>query len=251
MTSPGQNNAIGTRLRAARDRRHWNREALAFHSGVSWSAIAQIEAGRRTNLRPSTLAALAQALGVTIDYLVSGSAARPPMLDHRALLYDSEVAFLDGVSPFIAEAIAGSQPVLIVTTVANVGLVRAQLGSQAGQLEFADRSSLYDTPAGALSGYREFLEAKIETGAQWVRILGEPLWTARTDTEVRLWARYESLLNLVFSRAPVSLLCPYDQRAVDPQILQHALATHPLTQERGELAPNSDYADPGGFVLEP
>ena len=54
------------------ERLGWTREALAFHSGLSWSAIAQVESGRRTNLRPSTLAALSRPLGVSIDYLVDG-----------------------------------------------------------------------------------------------------------------------------------------------------------------------------------
>ncbi len=69
--------------------------------------------------------------------------------------------------------------------------------------------------------------------------------------EVRLWARYESLLNLTFSGSPVSLLCPYDRRSLGPEIVRHALATHPRTQERDALAPSADYADPSGFVLEP
>ena len=41
-------NGLDTRLKAARRRRGLNREALAFHSGVSWSAIAQ---SRRADAR--------------------------------------------------------------------------------------------------------------------------------------------------------------------------------------------------------
>src|ERR1700761_4783343 len=70
---------IGSRLRAARERLGLSREALAFHAGISWSAIAQVESGRRSQLRPSTLLALATALGLTIDYLVSGRYASTAM----------------------------------------------------------------------------------------------------------------------------------------------------------------------------
>ena len=55
---------LGESLKAARARAGWSREALAYHSGVSWSAIAQIESGRRNDVRLSSLSALAEALGV-------------------------------------------------------------------------------------------------------------------------------------------------------------------------------------------
>jgi transcriptional regulator with XRE-family HTH domain len=244
-------NRIGTRLRAARSRRDWSREALAFHSGVSWSAIAQIEAGRRTNLRPSTLAALARALGVTIDYLVTGSAASPPMGEHRALIYDSDEGFLAAAGPFLTDAIASSDPALVVTTEHNGQLVRDHLGPRAKEVEFADRSHWYSSPAETLTSYREFVNAKIQKGATWVRILGEASWAERTDSEARLWMRYESLVNLVFGAAPVSFLCPYDQRVVEPEIVERARETHPQTLERGSLASSAEYTNPGASILEP
>src|ERR687891_690171 len=88
---------IGARLRAARTRLGWTRETLAVHSGLSWSAIAQIESGRRRNVRPDTLAALATALGVTIDYLVNGGASSTVMFRHQALLYGADEEFVAGV----------------------------------------------------------------------------------------------------------------------------------------------------------
>src|ERR1700686_2883902 len=84
---------IGPRVRAARERLGWTREALAFHAGVSWSAIAQVESGRRTNLRPSTLLALSRPLGVSIDYLVEGGLSRPTMLGHSAFSYRTDDQF--------------------------------------------------------------------------------------------------------------------------------------------------------------
>jgi transcriptional regulator with XRE-family HTH domain len=249
--SPEQGSAIGARLRAARERRGWNREALAFHSGISWSAIAQIESGRRTNLRPSTLAALARPLEVTIDYLVSGWAPTPPILDHRALLYDSDEQFVDTVAPFLTDAMAASEPVLVVTSAANIELVRDRLGGETGELEFADRSTWYGSPAGALGSYRQFLSAKLEAGALWVRILGEPVWDGRSDLDVRLWTRYESLLNLALGSAPATFLCPYDTRAVDPEIVRHARTTHPRTYERDGIVASPEYLDPTRSVLEP
>ncbi|MGD0195929.1 MAG: helix-turn-helix transcriptional regulator, partial [Candidatus Dormibacteria bacterium] len=57
-------------LQSARERRGWSRETLAHRSGLSWAAIAQIESGRRREVRASTLLALSSALGVSVDYLL-------------------------------------------------------------------------------------------------------------------------------------------------------------------------------------
>ena len=65
MTSTSK---IGDSLKAARTRLGWTRETLAHHSGISWSAISQIESGRRRDVRLGTLSALAEALGVSVDY---------------------------------------------------------------------------------------------------------------------------------------------------------------------------------------
>src|ERR1700731_2892546 len=93
--------ALGSRVRAARERRGWTREALAFHSGLSWSAIAQVESGRRSNVRPGTLAALSRPLGVSIDYLVRGSQSRLTMLEHSAFPYRSDDQFRTTMGPFL------------------------------------------------------------------------------------------------------------------------------------------------------
>src|SRR3984893_10169340 len=96
MTADGEGSAsdgIGHRVRAARERLGWTREALAFHAGISWSAIAQVESGRRRNLRPSTLAALSRPLRVSIDYLVDGGQSPATMLEHSAFPYRADDEF--------------------------------------------------------------------------------------------------------------------------------------------------------------
>lgn len=240
---------IGPRLKAARERLRWSREALAFHSGISWSAITQVESGRRTNVRPNTLSALANALGVTIDYLVRGGAS-PPLFQHRALLYDTSEAFLDTAQPFLEQAIGHSGPVLAVTSKANVKLLRKRLGAGATSVDFADRERWLRSPLAALNGFQAYVNEALERGAPWVWILGEPIWEGRSESDVTLWVRFESLINLVFSAAPLSALCPYDASSLAPAVLRHACVTHPHTIGRDGLMPSPDYADPGGFVLD-
>lgn len=241
---------IGSRVRAARERLGWTREALAFHSGLSWSAIAQVESGRRTNLRPSTLAALSRSLGVSIDYLVDGSLRRPTMLDHSVFPYSTDDQFRTTVGSFIAEGIERSEAILAVTTGPNIELLHEQLGKDARSVEFVHASAFYSTPIAALEGFREFSAGKLERGAAWVRVVGEPIWAVSSGDEVRRWTRYESLFNLVFASSPLSVVCPYDERSVAPAIVSQALLTHPhKVGERG-ITQSPEYTDPGRFALE-
>jgi transcriptional regulator with XRE-family HTH domain len=72
LTTPPTNarpEGIGPVLRRLRQERGWNREALAYHSGLSWAAIEQLENGRRQDPRMSTLMALARALEVPVGEL--------------------------------------------------------------------------------------------------------------------------------------------------------------------------------------
>src|ERR1700681_4605973 len=108
---------IGGSLRSARERMGWSREALAYHSGLSWAAIAQIESGRRQQVRVSSLVALANALGVSVDYLVGAEATvSPQLLGHRVLIYGSEDEHLASSVPFLLEGIARFEAVLCVPT---------------------------------------------------------------------------------------------------------------------------------------
>jgi DNA-binding Xre family transcriptional regulator len=70
----GEEPSIAATLRSIRERRGWSREDLALQSGVSAAAIAQLETGRRVDVRLRSLVALADALGVSLDEL----AGRPP-----------------------------------------------------------------------------------------------------------------------------------------------------------------------------
>jgi transcriptional regulator with XRE-family HTH domain len=247
--SASQDVGIGGRIRAARERRGWNREALAVHSGISWSAIAQVERGRRVNLRPGTLSSLAQALGLSIDYLVDG-APPAPMLEHRALLYETDQEFLDAAVPFLGEAAERGEGSIAVTSPAKLEMLQGELGAYAVNVVFAANASWYATPRSALEGYRQFLDTQLERGASWVRVVGEPVWVGRSASEVQGWTRYESLMNIVFGAAPASLICAYDAQGLDPEIVRGARLTHPHALEHATLASCPDFADPSTFALE-
>jgi transcriptional regulator with XRE-family HTH domain len=242
---------IGKTLQAARGRRGWSREALAYHSGVSASAIAQIESGRRRDVRLSSLAALAGALGVSVDYLIGTDAAMgSSVFEHLMLRYSSDEEFLAATVPFLAQGVERSEAVLAVTTYANIELLRDALNRGAEDVAFVASIDWFSSPNDAMHRYRTFVTERFEAGAVWTRIVGEPLWAGRSGTEVAAWTRYESLLNLVFASLPASILCPYDARAVPAAVVADAGWTHPTVARGPGITANAGYCEPEHFLLE-
>jgi transcriptional regulator with XRE-family HTH domain len=241
---------LASRVRAARERLGWSREALAYRAGLSWSAIEQIESGRRRNARPDTLEALSRALSVTIDYLVHGGEP-PTMLSHQVLVYRDDDSFLAAAGPFLAEGAERSEALLAVTTARNIEVLREWLGKGAGQVAFVEAETWYSSPVSAMSAYRAFLADERAQSSPWARIVGEPVWAGRSQEEIRVWNQYEALVNVAFGQMPVTVLCPYDERSVDPEIVSTARLTHPRILEGDVLEDNPSYQDPGEFVLAP
>lgn len=241
---------LGISVKSARERLGWSRETLAHHSGLSWSAITQIESGRRQEVRVSSLVALASALGVSVDYLVGGPAtASPPLLDHRVLTYGSDDEYLAACVPFLAEGVERDDCVVAVTDKARVDLLRSGLGSGASRVEFLDAADWYRSLRSAASGYREFLKERFEQGAPWIRIMGEPVWAGWGKEEIVEWFRYEAVINLAFASSPATIVCTYDKRSVPESVLEDAHRTHPQVAGVGDVTASSTYREPADFLL--
>jgi transcriptional regulator with XRE-family HTH domain len=237
------------RLQQARARLGWSKETLAHRAGLSFAAIAQIESGRRINVRPRTLMALADALGVTVDHLL-GARSERGLLEHLALLYRSDAEFIGGVLPFLRAAIDRSGSPLVVTTPANIDLLKGELGSDAAVVRFEGSRRWYRSPLDALTSYRDFVDEQIESGSSWVSIVGEPVW-AVPDEDVAHWVMYEAAINLIFAASPVTVMCPYDARSLDPSITERARRTHPSLMSVSGPAANELYRDPARSLFGP
>jgi transcriptional regulator with XRE-family HTH domain len=240
---------IGAVLRLARVRVGWSREALAFHSGVSGAAIAQIESGRRQDIRLSTLAALATALEVSVDYLAGTPTAAPTLFQHRVVIYGSDDAFLAAASPFLSDGVEESHCLLAVTTPAMEALLRDSLGDRAACVEFADWENWYRSPRHALDHYGVFLSQRSAAGAVWIRVVAEAAWGNATEAEITEWTRYESLVNLMFASSPATIMCTYDERTFPKKALACAHQTHPELVHGPDASPSGAYQAPEDYLL--
>jgi len=230
----------------------WTREALAFHSGVSWAAIAQIESGRRKDVRLSSLVALADALRVSVDHLVgSQTTVSPAPFSHSALIFESDEELVGGAIPFVTEGIARSECVMVITAERQATVLRDALGDAARTVEFKDASEWYRSPSTALNAYRALLNEQLERGAHWIRIVGEAMWAGQSTAEAEAWMRYESMVNLAFASAPATIMCLYDARSAATSLLADACRTHPELVHALERDPSADYQSPEEFLLTP
>jgi transcriptional regulator with XRE-family HTH domain len=216
---------------------------------VSWAAIAQIESGRRKDVRLSTLSALAEALDVSVDYLIGNTANTPELFEHRVLTYGSDEEFLGASIPFLAEGIERSHALLVVTTKPKTGLLRDALHDRSEHVEFADWADWYRSPKEALGRYGAFVTQKFEAGAVWIRIFAEAAWAKNTDAEIAAWTRYESLVNLAFASSAATITCTYDERSFPAEVVADARRTHPHLTHGGSATASPTYQEPQDFLL--
>jgi len=57
---------------------------------------------------------------------------------HWACVYDDDQQLVDTAAPFLAAGLAAGQPVLAVTTRANLELIGAAMGERAGDVDYAE-----------------------------------------------------------------------------------------------------------------
>lgn len=217
---------LAERLRSERARRGMSRESLAHLSGVSFAAIAQIEGGRRKDIRLSSVVALARALAISVDRLVDAPAPGP-LLEHLALPYASDDEILAALMPFIAEGLERDEPIFVAASAPTCALIRASMPDATSAVTFTDADRWYTTPEATLDRFRRCIDDGVAAGSGWVRIIGEPVWTERLPAEIDMWVRYEALINLALAECPATVVCLYDTGALAADVSATAYHTHP------------------------
>jgi anti-sigma regulatory factor (Ser/Thr protein kinase) len=170
---------------------------------------------------------------------------------HAALFYAGDDGFLEGTLPFITEAVATEEPILVAATNARIELLRQAMGNDAEHVHFADMHVLGSNPARIIPAWRRFL-ANHAPDERPVRGIGEPIWAGRTGAELTECQRHESLLNVAFDGGQAwRLLCPYDLDALDEQVIEAARRSHPFVAQEGSSHMSGAYLQkheaPGPF----
>lgn len=153
---------------------------------------------------------------------------------HEVLFYDGEDEFLSGTLPFVREAVAANEPVLIAVGEAKIRLLERHLEGAEDGVRLVDMGRIGRNPARMIPLWREFVDDHSVAGRP-VRGIGEPMWPGRSEAELIECQHSESLLNVAFAGEPAwRLLCPYDTGALSLEALEAAQRTHPLIADHGE-----------------
>jgi hypothetical protein len=177
---------------------------------------------------------------------------------HGACIYDSDQQFLETAVPFLAEGLALREPALVVTTPAHLELIGTALGERAGEVDYAESAFFGRRPPQRVAAFFRYWRTRAAAGrgarrerpggAARVRILAEPIWAGRSAREVAAWTRMESALNVALASTSISMICPYDARALGGDILADAPRTHPALITAGRPGPSAQYVDPAAFA---
>lgn len=174
---------------------------------------------------------------------------------HWTCIYDSSQQFLQTAVPFLAGGLAAGEPVLAVTTPANLELIRAALGERGGDVDYAESAFFGRRPPQCVAAFYRYWrnhaagpEGNGNSGSNRVRILAEPVWAGRSAREIAAWTRMESALNVVLASTTISMVCPYDARALGADIVSGALRTHPAQIAGSQVSPSAEFVDPAEFV---
>jgi anti-sigma regulatory factor (Ser/Thr protein kinase) len=157
---------------------------------------------------------------------------------HEALIYSDSDQFLAAAVPFLAAAIESGEPTRVAVSERNTELLRGELGADADGVSFAAIKGLGRNPARIIPFWRDFVDG---WPGRPVRGIGEPLWPGRGADEIDECQRHECLLNVAFSAAGWSLLCPYDGAALPDEVLAAVSRSHQSVARDGAHMESIDY----------
>ena len=165
------------------------------------------------------------------------------IFEHDALFYSDAASYRSGCLDFVREGLEQDEPVLVAVPQPGLGLIRSAFSAaEATRVRTADMAQAGRNP-GRIIG--TVLTAFVrEHAGQRVRIIGEPIWAARSADEYPACAEHEALINVALADSPAYVLCPYDMRRLDREWLTDATRTHPTLAAEGERWESPAYTDP-------
>ncbi|MDX6548023.1 MAG: hypothetical protein QOG33_1573 [Gaiellales bacterium] len=164
--------------------------------------------------------------------------SRPFALRHLALYYSSDDEFTESVGEFVREGLEAGEAVMVAVPGRKVEMLREHAGAAAAAVTWFDMLELGRNPARIIPAIRGFIDAN---PGRTARMVGEPIWRGRSDSETVEGTHHEALINLAFADADVTIVCPYDL-ALGGHTLRESHRTHPLLVEGGRQSASESYA---------
>ncbi|MEU3465794.1 sensor histidine kinase [Streptomyces sp. NPDC006733] len=159
---------------------------------------------------------------------------------HPALFYATQDEYVRQVGGFVRAAVEADEPAFVAVPGDKLAPLRDVLGDAAREVEFADMTVVGRNPGRILSALQAFADKNHGRAA---RIVGEPIWPARTPAELLEATRHEALINTAFARRHATILCPYFVPGLPDHVVADARRTHPTLIVDGDDRPSDAYVD--------
>jgi CheY-like chemotaxis protein len=157
---------------------------------------------------------------------------------HEAFIYSDTDQFVAVAAPFVRHGLDAQDAVLVVSSKTGQAALQAELGADAGLIEFADSTGWYPDTRHAFDAYSSYIGNQRERGANRMRIIGD----VRVTVPPAKWALYETSIGAAMGALPVSFLCGYDARELPERVVADARRTHPLIRSVDGTRPSAEYA---------
>jgi anti-sigma regulatory factor (Ser/Thr protein kinase) len=139
---------------------------------------------------------------------------------HPALFYRGEQEYTQRTVSFLREGLANGEPMAVAVPGPNLELIKNELGADAEGVLFLDMTEAGRNPGRIIPRVlRGFADAHPKGRVR--------IWAGRSAVEYPACAQHEALINAAFEGRAVTILCPYDEARLDPEVIADARITHP------------------------
>lgn len=167
---------------------------------------------------------------------------------HEIFAYDSDDEVRDRCVPFVEEAVAEDQPVVVVAGAEVRELLEPQRRAAPGLFPLWESAeSMWAGAAATLAAYHRAMEPLLEAGRPW-RLVGQPVWLAWPGGDA--WSRFEAVVNEAFAEYPYYSLCLHDTRRLDDGVVGNQRQVHPWAWDGSRPSPNPDYVPTTEYLLQ-
>jgi anti-sigma regulatory factor (Ser/Thr protein kinase) len=161
---------------------------------------------------------------------------------HSAFLYRTPQEYLDSLLPFIVDAVAAEQAVLVALPGPTLAAVAEGLGRSAADVTMTDMTEAGRNPGRILGELLSGFADKHRD--QPVRMIGEPMWPSRSAVEYPACVQHEALINRAFTGRDITVVCSYAVAQLDPDVIADARCTHPVLWQDGSFEQDNPAYDP-------
>jgi anti-sigma regulatory factor (Ser/Thr protein kinase) len=163
-------------------------------------------------------------------------------LRHIALFYHKESDYRSTVREFVQAGADQSEPVFVAVPLDKLPSDWQLPDGPA--VSFTDMRKLGGNPARIIPALRAFAD---QHQGKRVRYLAESVWPSRPAAEQLAAARHESLVNLAFADAQVTMMCLYNAAELPRSVIERACSTHPSLRSDGRERDSLHYLGPAGY----